>query len=197
MQDDPKTTPTGRSQDQTGEPSAASGGGDPGKTFTQEELDRIIAERLKREREKYADYDQLKKDAEELRKRREAEMSEAEKAKAAKEEAEAKLKAKEAELEALRLEQLRTRLVTEAGLPIALASRVRGTTEDEIKADIEELKKLVGPAGKGPVGSGTNPAGAPQKNPWATETLNLTEQARILRENPALAAQLKREAGAG
>ena len=31
----------------------------------------------------------------------------------------------------------------------------------------------------------------PIVNPWAKETLNLTEQARILKENPALAEQLK------
>jgi len=30
-----------------------------------------------------------------------------------------------------------------------------------------------------------------EKNPWAKETLNLTEQARILKENPTLAAKLK------
>lgn len=38
-------------------------------------------------------------------------------------------------LAAVRLDALRTKLVTEAGLPVAQASRVRGTTEDEIKAD--------------------------------------------------------------
>ena len=34
------------------------------KTFTQSELDQIIGERLRREREKYADYDELKGKAE-------------------------------------------------------------------------------------------------------------------------------------
>ena len=33
-----------------------------------------------------------------------------------------------------------------------------------------------------------------EKNPWAKETLNLTEQARILTENPNLAATLKAQA---
>jgi len=33
-----------------------------------------------------------------------------------------------------------------------------------------------------------------EKNPWAKETLNLTEQARILKEDPQLAAKLKSEA---
>jgi len=197
MDTDPKHTPTGGSQDQTGTPSGGSAGGEPGKTFTQADLDRIVGERLAREREKYADYDQLKAASEDLRKLKEAQMSELDKAKAAAAELEAKLKAKDAEIAAFKLEQLRTRLVTEAGLPVALADRVKGTDEATIKADIEELKKLVKPAGAGPVGSGTNPAGAPEKNPWAKDTLNLTEQARILRENPALAAQLKQQAGVG
>jgi hypothetical protein len=33
-------------------------------------------------------------------------------------------------------------------------------------------------------------------NPWKKETLNLTEQARLLREDPELAKQMKAAAGA-
>lgn len=56
------------------------------------------------------------------------------------------------------------------------------------------LKKV---AGGTPVGSGTNPpgAGGAEVNPWKKDTFNLTQQAKILRENPALAARLKAEAG--
>lgn len=32
------------------------------------------------------------------------------------------------------------------------------------------------------------------KNPWSTETLNLTEQGKILKENPKLAEELKKAA---
>jgi multidrug efflux pump subunit AcrA (membrane-fusion protein) len=35
------------------------------------------------------------------------------------------------------------------------------------------------------------------KNPWAKDSINLTEQARLLKENPTLAATLKSQAGAG
>lgn len=47
------------------------------------------------------------------------------------------------------------------------------------------------------VGSGTNPpgAGGSEINPWRKETFNLTQQAKVLRENPALAARLRQEAG--
>lgn len=48
------------------------------KTFTQEELDRIIKERLGREQARFADYDTLKEAAEELSKLKEADLSEQE-----------------------------------------------------------------------------------------------------------------------
>ncbi len=50
----------------------------PPKTFTQAELDRIIKERLTREQTRFADYDDLKKAAEELSKLKEADLSEQE-----------------------------------------------------------------------------------------------------------------------
>lgn len=48
--------------DTTGTPQATEGA--QGKTFTQEELDRIVGERVRRERDKYADYEELKSKAE-------------------------------------------------------------------------------------------------------------------------------------
>jgi hypothetical protein len=48
-----------------------------------------------------------------------------------------------------------------------------------------------------PGASGKNTGtGKPIKNPFAKETLNLTEQARILREDPAMYETLKNEAPA-
>lgn len=46
-------------------------------------------------------------------------------------------------------------------------------------------------------GGGFNPpgAGSAEKNPWAKETFNLTEQGKIFKENPALAQQLMNAAG--
>ena len=51
----------------------------PEKTFTQTELNQLIADRLKRERDKHADYDQLKAAADELAKIKESQLSETEK----------------------------------------------------------------------------------------------------------------------
>ncbi|MFK4304355.1 multidrug efflux pump subunit AcrA (membrane-fusion protein) [Paenibacillus sp. RC254] len=63
----------------------------PSKTFTQEELDQLIADRIARERKKYADYDALKTKLTELEladeERQKAEMTETERLEAEKAEA--------------------------------------------------------------------------------------------------------------
>lgn len=46
------------------------------KTFTQEELDRVLADRLKREREKYGDYEELKAKADRLKELEDADKDE-------------------------------------------------------------------------------------------------------------------------
>ena len=50
------------------------------KTFTQEEVNSIVAERLGRDRQKYSDYESLKQKAEEFDKLQEANKSELQKA---------------------------------------------------------------------------------------------------------------------
>ena len=130
-------------------------GQQPGKTFTQAELDAIIAERLKREREKYKDYADLKKAAEEYQKLKESQMSEQEKLQAKLAEYERQILEKEREAAEARLESLRLKILDEMGLPKAWATRIFGTTEEEIRQDAEELKRLLG-TGK-TVGGGTNP----------------------------------------
>ncbi len=49
----------------------------------------------------------------------------------------------------------------------------------------------------GQVGGGTNPpgAGGGDINPWRKDTFNLTEQGKLLRENPTLATRYRAEAG--
>ena len=64
---------------------------------------------------------------------------------------------------------------------------------------LKELQKsdayLFGESGK--VGSGTNPPGAgnAEVNPWKKDNWNLTQQGKILREDPAKATRMKAEAG--
>jgi hypothetical protein len=50
-------------------------------------------------------------------------------------------------------------------------------------------------AGNGSGGANPPGGGAGTKNPWDKATWNLTEQGKILRENPTLAAQLRAAAG--
>jgi hypothetical protein len=69
----------------------------------------------------------------------------------------------------------------------------------ELKAD-PDFSALF--EGTGTSGSGSRPngsaggSGAPQNNPWAKGSINLTEQMRVTRENPALANKLRQQAGA-
>jgi len=59
----------------------------------------------------------------------------------------------------------------------------------------KEKPHLVKASGAGGSGyRGGNGAGGAQVNPWKKETRNLTEQARLSRENPQLAANLKAQA---
>ena len=85
--------------DPDGDDSQPAADTEPAKMFTQEDLEKKIAERLTRERKKYADYDDLKKKAEEYEQaeaeRKKAEMTAQERLEA--ERAEALRKAQEAE----------------------------------------------------------------------------------------------------
>ena len=71
-----------------------------------------------------------------------------------------------------------------------------------IKERLEEMKQdpqfaVLFEGGVAGAGSKTERGGSgKQVNPWKKETLNLTEQGRIVRENPELAKRLATEAGA-
>lgn len=119
-------------------------GGNDGKsdrTFTQADLDRIVAERLGRERSKYGDYDQLKAAAEELAALKDAQASEAEKAtKQAAKDAEAQVRRE------LEPQMLRLQVALAHGLPeelgkwvLSAAKRLVGGTREELEADAKEF----------------------------------------------------------
>lgn len=127
--------------------------------------------------------------------------------------AEANKKAQEAEQKAnARLVAAEVKLLAaemgliDADAALALMDKSKVTVDDagNVKGAKEALETLVGAKPwikksdtKQPVGSGTNPpgAGGAETNPWQKETFNLTQQAKILKENPALAARFKAEAG--
>ena len=86
-------------------------------TFTQEQVDAIVADRLKRERAKYADYDDLKTKATKYDEAEEASKSELQKAT---EKAEALQKRLDEMEKAETVRNVRSKVSTETGVPINL-----------------------------------------------------------------------------
>lgn len=110
--------------------------------MTQEALDAIISDRLKREREKtaekYADYDAVKAKVGEYEKQINGMNKQLE-----------TLGEKEKEIESLKAanqkyetDSVKTRLAHEAGLPYGSTKYISGTTEDEIKASIADFQSF-------------------------------------------------------
>lgn len=95
-------------------------------TFTQADVDRIVRERVQRERAKYADYDDLKTKAEGA-KTLEDRVAEIER------------QAKDSEARALRAE-----VANAKGLTASQAKRLVGSTREELEADADELLKDIG-----------------------------------------------------
>lgn len=106
---------------------------EPERTFTQEEMDAIISDRLKRERAKYSDYDDLKTKAAAFDAAEEASKSDLQKANERAESLQAELDAiKKANQE----RELRDRISSETGVPAAL---LRGSSEEDLKAQAEAI----------------------------------------------------------
>lgn len=101
---------------------------------SQEDLDKIVGARLAREREKFADYDQLK---------------------AAAEEASAAI-AERDELRGKLIESRRESIATAAGIPVEL---VVGDTEDDMRSHADRIKALVDAQAKA---AAETPPAAPQ-----------------------------------
>jgi|SRR5690625_1594635 len=89
------------------------------------------------------DYEELKNEKATL----EQQLSELQKSLSTKEEEfstyQGKLKELEKEAETYKLKDLKTSIAVQAGIPIELAGRLSGETEDEIKADAEKMAGFV------------------------------------------------------
>lgn len=101
-------------------------GGD--KTFTQQDLERELDKRLKRERAKYADYDELKAKAEQFDKAGEQGKDTGE-----------KLAQLQKDLDEERNKRLKAEVAASKGLTPAQAKRLSGTTQEELEADADDL----------------------------------------------------------
>lgn len=110
-------------------------------TFTQDDVNRIVQERLVREREKFQGFDDYKAAAERL------EAVEAEKAQLAE------------QVATFKAEQERAALVADvANAAEVPADALRGTTREELEAHAEVLKSLLKPTGPVIPGQETHPS---------------------------------------
>lgn len=151
------------------------------KKFTQEDVDKIVQERLARERAKFSDYDQIKSELEATRASH-AELK-AENVTLKAQVADQAGKMKDSELKAQKVE-----IAKKAGLSEALADRLQGATPEEMEADAKRLAEAMGPGPK--VGEGTNPpTGA--KKPFTRADVKKMSPDEITANWDQISAQLK------
>lgn len=111
------------------------------KTFTQDDVNRIVEDRLKREREKFADYSVLKEKSEKFDAMEEANKSELQKALD-------RANALETELadrkKADEVREVREKVAKETGIPVHL---LKGATEEECKEEAKAIAEFAKPSG--------------------------------------------------
>ena len=113
---------------------------------TQEELDTIVKARLAREKEKYADYDQLKTRVSDLEKENGVLKSAAEASKNSAADYDKQIADLKKQVASYETAALQTRIALQNGLPIDFADRLQGNDEESLKADAERLASFVKPA---------------------------------------------------
>ena len=109
---------------------------------TQEELDRIIQERLNRQKEKYSDYDAIKNANIELEKQVSALQSTIEESKTGTAEFETQIADLNKKVASYETANLRTKIALQNGIPYDFADRLVGDDEDSLKADAERLSGM-------------------------------------------------------
>ena len=105
---------------------------------SQQELDRIIGDRLARQKASFADYDDLKLKASKFDEAEQRNLTEAQRLSA-------RVEAAEGQLTPLQQENTKLRVAISKKLDPTLVDRLRGTTKEEIEADADELLKLIQP----------------------------------------------------
>lgn len=186
-------------------------GKEPDKTYSQEELDKLlqaeadkrVTDALKKAQDKFEKEYAAKLEAEKAEAERLAKLSADEKEKALIEKTRAEIAEKERALIARELELKTVDMLNEKSLPLDFKEFVLGGDEDKTVEKIERFSKLfndslekaISEKLKGnPPGKGIDDPGKGIKNPWSKDSFNLTEQGRILREDPELAKLLKSQA---
>lgn len=121
------------------------------RSFTQEEVNSIVTDRLKRESAKYADYEELKAKASKLDEIEENSKSELQKATEKANSLQAKL---DALTKANEIKAIRDKVATETGVPATLLSC---ETEEDCKAQAEAILKFANPGAYPVVKDGGEP----------------------------------------
>lgn len=106
---------------------------------SQEELDRIIGERLSRQKEKFSDYDQLKVRVAELETENGGLRAALDESKTKYEGEVQKTADLEKQVAGYETAQLRQRVAIDFGLPLDLADRLTGDDEAGLRSDAERL----------------------------------------------------------
>lgn len=143
------------------------------KTFTQEELNTVLKERLEREHEKwqkkYADYlspDDVKNQTEELTKQIASLSSQLDEANKKSEGDTTTITELQGKIKKFETDAIKVKVASEYGIPTELAGRLTGETEEDFKKDAEALK--------GFINSSTT---MPLRNPEAYDKIDAKSQA--------------------
>lgn len=110
----------------------------PSKTFDQATVDKIVADRLERERKKYADYGDLKKASDELAKLKDAEKTESQRLND-------QLAEREVELQELRVEKIRNNAGQTAKLDPEMWEFITSSDPAEALAQAKRLAERLTP----------------------------------------------------
>lgn len=110
---------------------------------TQEELDHIIKERIRREREKFSDYEELKTRVSELETENNGLKTTIGDFNQSKEDTEKMIADLQAQVTGFEASALRTRIALQNGLPFDFADRLQGTDEESLNADAERLAGFI------------------------------------------------------
>lgn len=110
---------------------------------TQEELDHIIKERIRREREKFSDYEDLKTRVSELETENNGLKTTIGDFNQSKEDTEKMIADLQAQVTGFESSALRTRIALKNGLPFDFADRLQGIDEESLNADAERLAGFI------------------------------------------------------
>lgn len=181
---------------------------DPEPQPEQDDIDKLIEKAVDRATNKLSNENKALR--EKLEKLKKTKLSAEEIAEEERREKETALAEREAAVKAAENRMFALKQIKKIGLDsgdetaIQIVDLVMGEDEDAISENVSALKKLVDSlvavevdkafksTGRVP---GKGKSGGTQNNPFSKDTYNLTEQMRLLQENPELAEQLKMEAG--